>query len=83
MAIRKLSNYRDISAYDESISNNISVNALSKISVVDGIPKWDGAEWPSASSAGTYSSNQVVEYIVPTTCQEFTLSNLDSNAWVA
>lgn len=80
MSIRKLNDYRDISSYDESIKNNIDLTALSKISIVNGAPNWNGTTWPGGSS-GSYSSNLMVEYTVPSTCQEFTLTGLDSNAW--
>lgn len=117
MSIRKLNNYFDISAFDNSITPIIepiaevgNLSVLTGINARNGLPTWNGFDWPLSPSAveeaptdgkqyarrdgnwsevesstiessSTSGSNLMVEYIVPATCQEFTLTNLDSNSW--
>jgi hypothetical protein len=85
MPIRKLNDYKDRSYFDdtiEPISEAGNALALSKITENnDHLPLWNGAAWPGGSSGGNATNNLMVEYIVPSTCQDFTISNLDSNSW--
>lgn len=117
MSIRKLNNYFDISEFDNSITPIIepiaevgNLSVLTGINARNGLPTWNGFDWPLSPSAveeaptdgkqyarrdgnwsevesstiessSTSGSNLMVEYIVPATCQEFTLTNLDSNSW--
>ena len=90
MSIRKLNEYLDVSRLDELMLNviepigeNGNALTLAKISESNGLPLWDDEAWPGGSvdSQAGSGTNLVVEYIVPSTCQEFTISNLDSNTW--